>query len=109
MGYSYSNALTPRHWFQFTDDTALATATQEDSQALLNVFSKWCQWANFLICISKCKFFGIKKNGKSSSQFRPYLKVNNEMIPAVTLNDSFVYLGKNSVLICLMKMCKMIL
>ena len=109
MRYSYSNALTPRHWFQFTDDTALATATQEDSQALLNVFSKWCQWANFLICISKCKFFGIKKNGKSSSQFRPYLKVNNEMIPAVTLNDSFVYLGKNSVLICLMKMCKMIL
>ena len=40
MGCNYINALTPRHWFQFTDDTAIATATQEDSQALLNVFSK---------------------------------------------------------------------
>ena len=28
MGCNYTNALTPRHWFQFTDDTALATATQ---------------------------------------------------------------------------------
>ena len=61
---------------------------------MLNVFSKWCQWANFLICISKCKYFGIKKNRKQSSQFKPYLKVNDEMIPAVKLNDSFIYLGK---------------
>ena len=32
--------LSPRHCFQFADDTALATATQEDSQALLNVSTK---------------------------------------------------------------------
>ena len=83
MGYNYTNALTPHYWLQFVDDTALATATQEDIKALLNVFSKWCQWANFLICISKCKCFGIKENGKQSSQFRPYLKVGNEMIPVV--------------------------
>ena len=94
MRYKYNNALTPRHWFQFADDTALATVTQEYSQALLNVFSKWYQWANFLICISKCKCFGIIKNGKESSQFKQYLKVNNEMIPSVKLNDSFAYLGK---------------
>ena len=94
MGYKYTNALTPHHWFQFANDTALATATKEDRQTLLNVFSKWCQWANFLICISKCKYFGIKKNRKQSSQFKLYLKVNDEIIPAVKLNDSFVYLGK---------------
>ena len=41
---------------------------------------------------SKC--FRIKKNGKQSSQFKPYLKVNNEIIPEVKLSDSFVYLGK---------------
>ena len=91
MGHSYTNVLTPRHWFQFGDDTAFATATQEDSQALLNVFSKWCQQAKFFY-LYKC--FRIKKNGKQSSQFKPYLKVNNEIIPAVKLNDSFVYLGK---------------
>ena len=94
MGYNYTNVLQPRHWLQFVDDTALATATQEDIQELLNFFSMWCEWANFLTCISECKCFGIKKNGRQSSHFRPYLKVNNEMIPAVKLNDSFVYLGK---------------
>ena len=31
---------------------------------------------------------------KQSTQFRLYLKVNNEMIPAVKLNNSFVYFGK---------------
>ena len=36
----------------------------------------------------------MKLNGKQSSQFKPYLKVNNEMIPPVKLNDSFVYIGK---------------
>ena len=94
MGYNYTHALTPRHQLQFANDTALPTATQEDSQAFLNVFSKWCQWGNFLICISNCKCFGIKKNGKWSSQFKPYLKVNNKMIPAFKLNDSFLYLRK---------------
>ena len=39
-------------------------------------------------------FFGVKKNGKQSTQFRPYLKVNNAMVPTDKLNDSFVYLGK---------------
>ena len=38
--------------------------------------------------------FWYKKKGKQSSQCKPYLKVNNEMIPAVQSNDSFVYLGK---------------
>ena len=94
MGYNYTNALTPRHGFRFADDTAIATAIQGNSKALLNVLSKRCQWAKFLICVSKWECFGIKKNGKQSSQLKPYLKVNNEMIPAVKLNDSFVYLGK---------------
>ena len=94
LRYNYTNALSPRHWFQFADDIALATTTQKDSQALLNVFSKWYQWANFKICIGKCRCFGIKKNVKQSTQFRPYLKVSNEMILSSKLNDSFVYLGK---------------
>ena len=87
MGYIYKNALSPGHWFQFGDDIALATATQEDSQALLNSFSKCCQWADFKICIDKCRCFGIKKNEKQSTQFRPYL------ILAVKYT-TFVYLGK---------------
>ena len=40
LGYNYTSALSPRHWFQFADDTTLATGTQENSQVLLNVFIK---------------------------------------------------------------------
>ena len=94
IGYNYTNALSPRHWFQLADDTALATTTEEDSQALLNVFAKWCQWLNLKIYIDKCRCFDTKKNEKQLTQFRPCLKVNNEMIPAVKLSDYFYILGK---------------
>ena len=93
MGYNYTNALSPRHWFQLADDTALAT-TIEDSQALLHVFAKWCQWSNLKIYIDKCRCFDTKKNGKELTQFRLCLKVNNERIPAVKLSDYFYILGK---------------
>ena len=43
MVYNYCETLTPRHWFQFADDSALVSSTEEDSQALLNVFTKWCK------------------------------------------------------------------
>ena len=94
LRYNYSNALSPRHWLQFAGETALAEANQEESQALLNVFTKWYQSRNLKICINKCRCFGIKKNGNQSNQFTPYLKVNNEIIPAFNLNDLFVYLAR---------------
>ena len=37
--YNYCDALTPRYWFEFADDSALVTSTEEDSQALLNMYS----------------------------------------------------------------------
>ena len=53
-------------------------------------------------CTDKCRYFVIKKNGNQSTQFRPYLKVGNEVIPAVKL-ISFVYLGKE---FCYNKPCE---
>ena len=47
ISYSYCNTLQPKHCFQFGDDTATIAAAAEDSQALLNVFTKWCPWAKF--------------------------------------------------------------
>ena len=35
MGYNCANTLSPVHWFQFAEDTAVAATTQEHSQALL--------------------------------------------------------------------------
>ena len=80
MGYNYCDTLTSRHWFQFTDDSALVSSTEEDSQALLNVFTKW---AGLKICLRKCKIFAMRKWGTRSAQFNPYLRVNNEQIPTV--------------------------
>ena len=42
----------------------------------------------------KCKTFGIKKNIILSTQFKPCLGVNNELIPPVKMGDNFIYLGK---------------
>ena len=94
IGYSFSSALYPKHWFQFADDSALVTSTEKDCQLLLNIFTKWCCWAKLIVRVDKCCTFGIKKNGNKSTQYHPYLKVNNEMIPPVKINDCFVYLGK---------------
>ena len=94
VGYVYSDAMTPRHWFQFADDSTIATATDEDSQHLLNVFTKWCQWSCFAIRIDKCKSFGIKKNGRKSVQYKPYLRISGQMIPCVEIDDVFIYLEK---------------
>ena len=66
--------MYPRHCFQFADDSAISTSTDEDSQSLLNVFTKWSKWASFIIRIDKCKTFGVKKCGTKSLQYKPYLK-----------------------------------
>ena len=94
IGYVYGESFKPRHWFQFADDTAIVTSTEEDSQALLNVFTKWSHWADLIIHLKKCFTFGLKKNGKKACQFKPYLKINNGMIPAIDIGDNFKYLGK---------------
>ena len=70
MGYTFSNMLIPRHWCQFADDSAVATSTEEDCQLLLNLSTKWCNWAALVIRVDKCTTFGIKKNGSSACHFR---------------------------------------
>ena len=94
MGYNYCDTLTPRHWFQFADESALVTSTEGDIQALLNVFTKWCKWAGLRICPRKSKIFAMRKCSTRSVQFSPYLRVNNEQIRTVKLDEEFVYLDK---------------
>ena len=97
MGYNFCNSLARRNWFQLADDSALVTSTEQDSQLLLNLFTKWCKWANLLVRVDKCKTFGIKNTISStlSTQFKPCLRVNNELIPPIKMGDNFIYLGKN--------------
>ena len=62
-----------------TIQPSLVLSTEQDSQLLLNVFTKWCR-------------FGIKKDDTSSTQFKPRLRINNKLISPVKIGDNFIYL-----------------
>ena len=95
MRYIFGNTLSPKNWMQFADDTAVITALKSDNQLLLNLFTKWCVWADFVIKVEKCHTFGIKKYKTSSIQYQPYLMAINKIIPAIETGKSFRYLGKD--------------
>ena len=94
LGYVFDYTLQPRHWFQFADDTAIATASCQDNQYLLNLFTKWAAWANFIVSVEKCKSFGMTKNGTYSTQTEATLIICREKIPVIKCGESFEYLGK---------------
>ena len=94
LGYVFDYTLQPRHWLQFADDTAIATSCVQDNQYLLNLFTDWSVWANFVARLDKCKSFDITKNVAQSVQFEPNLVICREKIPAVESNMSFENLGK---------------
>ena len=94
LGYVFDYTLQPHHWLQFAKDTAIATSCVHDNQYLLNLFTKWSVWANFVVRVDKCKSFGITENVSQSVQFEPNLVICREKIPSVESNMSFEYLGK---------------
>ena len=95
MGYVYQGCLSPKHWFQFPDDTAIKTALEKDNQLLSHFFLKWITWADLIICMCKCHTFGIKKSQTKSEQFQPHITIRKERIPPIQNGKSFTYLGKN--------------
>ena len=95
FGYKFIRYLTPRHWYQFADDAAVISGLERENQILLNVFARWCSWANMIIRVDKCHSFGLKKSGTSSKQFQSKLFLNNELIPAVKQDEYFTYLGRH--------------
>ena len=95
FGYRISDGFKPRNWFQFADDAAAITCLESENQFLLNVFSRWCNWADMAVKVSKCHSFGICKKGTSSVQYKPKLYINNLLIPPVETDDCFTYLGRH--------------
>ena len=45
FGYKFMRYLTPRHWYQFSDDAVVISGLESENQTLLNLFSRWCSWA----------------------------------------------------------------
>ena len=81
--------MIPRHWYEFADDAAVVTGLEHENQVLLNAFNHWCTWANMIIRVDQCHSFGMKKVGSSAKQYKPKLYINNELIPAIEINESF--------------------
>ena len=44
FGCKFMRYLTPRHWYQIVDDTAVTSGLESKNQILLNLFSRWCSW-----------------------------------------------------------------
>ena len=93
--YKFMRYLTPRHCYQFDDDTAVISGLESENQILLNLFSRWCSWVDMIIRVDKYHSFGIKKSGTSSKQFQPKLFVNIELIPPLKQDEYFTYLGRH--------------
>ena len=47
-----------------------------------------------IIRVDKCSTFGIKKAITKSVQYLPKLLINNRLIPAINIEESFQYLGR---------------
>ena len=84
----------PVRWFQFADDAAVITSGEKENQILLNCFTRWCQWANFVIRVDKCITFGVRKYSTRSIQFQPKLLIDKQIVPPVKNGESFKYLGR---------------
>ena len=84
-----------RNWFQFADDAAATTSLESENQLLLNLFSRWCSWADMSIRSGKCHSFGLKKIKTASTQFKPKVYINNKLVEAIDAGESFIYLGRH--------------
>ena len=96
LGYMWGpNAdLRSRSWLQFADDTAIISHDVKKAQALLNLNTAWCAWADMKVRIDKCSTFGMRKQDGTYRQFQPFLTIGDQSLPAVEDGDSFKYLGK---------------
>ena len=84
----------PVHWFQFVEDAVAISSGEKENQILPNCFTRWCQWANFVIKVDKCVTFGAKKYSTRSTQFQPQLFIDKQLFPPFKNGESFKYLGR---------------
>ena len=87
--------MISRQRYQFADDGAVVTGLEHEKQVSLNAFNSWCTCVDMVIRVDKCHSFGMKRVGSSSRQYKPNLHINNELIPATDINESFKYVGRH--------------
>ena len=95
FGARVLKGFSPRNWFQFADDAAAITSLECENQLLVNLFSRWCNWADMLIRPDKCHTFGMKKSSTKSIQYSPKVYINNILVDSVKEGEPFLYLGRH--------------
>ena len=95
IGYIYDGCILQKHWIIFADDTANVITLKNDLQHFADAFTKWSSWVGLIIRVDKCSTFDIKKVRTDLTQYEPYLKISNEVIPSIEMNNSFPYFGKD--------------
>ena len=65
LGYVFDHTLQSHQWFQFADDTAIATSSCQDNQYPPNLFTNWAIWCTFQI-------FGGWQGRRTSHLPHPY-------------------------------------
>ena len=94
FGARVLEGFVQRNWFQFADGAAATTSLESENQLLVNLFSRWCNWADMLIRPDKCHTFGMKKNNTKSIQYSPKVYINNVLVKSLKEEESFLYLGR---------------
>ena len=89
IGYIYDGCILQKHWLQFADDTANVTTLKNDHHHFADAFG-------LIIRVDKCSTFDIKKVRTDLTQYEPYLKISNELIPSIEMNNSFPYFRKDN-------------
>lgn len=95
LGYKFAESFLPRHWLQFADDAVAITSREYENQILLDAFVRWCSWSNLIVRVDKCHSFGMTNKNNSSRQVKPKVFINNHLVHAVEVGESFVYLGRS--------------
>lgn len=52
MDYIFSSSLSPKNWLQFADNTSIVSSLETCNQCLLNLFTKWCTRAKFVVKVN---------------------------------------------------------
>ena len=81
-------------WLQFADDAVVISNSVRDAQTLIDIFAAWCARLGMDIRLDKCCSYAAAKRYGVYTQFEPLLLINSQPVPAVSINESFTYLGK---------------
>lgn len=78
----------------YADDMVLISENEDGLQELLNIMGQWSEWAGLQFNNGKCATLVI--DGASRQVLGHIFSLNGAVIPALSKDDSYIYLGANA-------------